>query len=150
MISEIFSALPPFTWILWAIVIGGVALMHLLGSGTLFRMKRKMKWIGRGYRLICEPLSFGGSPLHGDREVFVASIQEGWWWAVLPWPGKKKWAAEILTKVIMLGVEIEYVAVSELDWDEAYVITVDENTRIASSSELACALAYLKHIGVEK
>lgn len=80
----------------------------------------------------------------------MASIDQGWWWAVLPWPGKNKWKAEILTKVMLLGVEIEYVAVSELDWDEAYVITLDEQNKICSSSKVACAWAYLKHIGVEE
>ncbi len=80
----------------------------------------------------------------------MANVREGWWWAVLPWPGKKAWRDQILTKIILLGVEIDYVAVSELDWDEAYVITVDDKTRICSSSKLACAWAYLRHMGLEK
>lgn len=79
----------------------------------------------------------------------MAEIDSGWWWAVLPWPGKKKWEEVILAKTMMLGVEPEYVAVSELDWDEAWVITVDAENKICSTNRTACCWAYLKHIGVE-
>jgi hypothetical protein len=122
-----------------------LVLLHMWGNGTLYRMQRRLRAIERG----CLRISpYEGS--HQTRRAFVASIDQGWWWAVLPWPGKKKWRGEILTKVMLLGVEIEYVAVSELDWDEAYVITVDEQNKICSSSKVACAWAYLKHIGVEQ
>jgi hypothetical protein len=114
-------------------------------------MQRRLRAIKRGsLHISVGEEDFAKSGRINHWRVIVASIDQGWWWAVLPWPGKKKWKGEILTKVMLLGVEIEYVAVSELDWDEAYVITVDEQNKICSSSKVACAWAYLKHIGVEQ
>jgi hypothetical protein len=138
------------------LIYGGALLMGVAGFGPLVlladsilrrRIWRAIKGTGRGSRITVEEhRDSAGS----TRSTYVASIDAGWWWAVLPWWGKAKWKAEILTKIILLGVKVEYVAVAELDWDEAYVITVDEQNKICSTNELACSWAYLKHIGVEQ
>lgn len=71
-----------------------------------------------------------------------------WWKCVLPWPGKRRWAETVLTKVALLGATLEYQAVSAWDWDEAWIIEIDPENIIASSNKLATALAYLEHRGV--
>lgn len=87
----------------------------------------------------------------GDRMTpEIISPQVPWWKCVLPWPGKKVWAETQITKAILAGAEFTYEAVSEWDWDEAWVVHMPgEDTVIASSSKVACALAYLKHKGLE-
>lgn len=71
-----------------------------------------------------------------------------WLACILPWPGKKKWADLVYTKVALLGAEMRYEAVSKWDWDEAWVIIIDDDNMIASSNRLGTALSYLKHMGV--
>lgn len=72
-----------------------------------------------------------------------------WWKCILPWPGKRKWAETVQAKAALLGATLEYQAVSAWDWDEAWVIEVNDDQIIASSNKTATALAYLKHRGIE-
>jgi hypothetical protein len=75
----------------------------------------------------------------------------GWLWykCLLPWPGKKSWEDTQITKAVLLGAEFQYAAVSAWDWDEAWVVDVGDDQLIATSSKVACAIAYLKYKGVE-
>jgi hypothetical protein len=108
------------------------------------RIARRMKHRWSGW-LITEKVRHGMADLDRKEKIITPSK---WWKCVLPWPGKKKWAETVLAKVALLGATPEYQAVSAWDWDEAWIIEVDEENIIASSNKIATALAYLNHRGV--
>ena len=90
-----------------------------------------------------------GNLIGQQNEVIQQQLTPAVWWkCVLPWPGKKKWAETVLAKVALLGATPEYQAVSAWDWDEAWVIEIEDGNVIASSNKVATALCYLQHRGV--
>lgn len=131
-----------------ASVLLAVFLLLVLTADRSLRRRIKRNTIG----------ALSGWKITGDRtwvghmddahKIELVSLPR-WWKCILPWPGKTKWAETIFAKVALLGATIEYNAVSAFDWDEAYTVVVDDDKIIASSSRLATAIAYLKHMGVE-
>jgi len=82
-----------------------------------------------------------------DASVELMNTTE-WWKCVLPWPGKAKWCDTHIAMAMLLGAEIQYQAVSAFDWDEAWVIEVEQDKLIASTSKVGVAIAFLKYKGV--
>lgn len=114
-----------------------------------------MKHLWRGWLITEREIAYqidngDGTFMHAQKvervETIIPKLQ--FWKCVLPWPGKRKWAETVQTKVALLGATPEYQAVSAWDWDEAWVIEVDEDNIIASSNKTATCLAYLIHRGV--
>lgn len=140
-----------------AVVSGMVGLVLSADSLLRRRMQRIIsgQWTGS---LITERVEVVDHGIHGGmrvtQEKTVTKVTllrpSKWWKCVLPWPGKKKWAETVLAKVALLGATPEYQAVSAWDWDEAWVIEVDDENIIASSNKIATALAYLKHRGIDE
>lgn len=118
----------------------------LYADRILLRRSKRAIWLrGRGCRIT---YSVGGRSVNNPAVQQPMIAGRSWWKSCLPWPGKRKWAETVLTKVALLGATLEYQAVSAWDWDEAWVIVVDADTIIASPNKVATALAYLKHMGV--
>lgn len=87
--------------------------------------------------------------LRRAREMSEVTIPFGQWMkCLLPWPGKRRWADTVITKVALLGGVIEYTAVSAFDWDEAWTIELG-NEIIASSNRVATGLMFLQEKGIK-
>lgn len=136
-----------------AIVVAEAALV-LTADRTLRRqIVRRMKDRWSGW-LLTEKITDVVFNQHGHAVAQTTKTSQTlitpktWWKCVLPWPGKRKWAETVLTKVALLGATLEYQAVSAWDWDEAWVIEIDHENIIASSNRIATALAYLEFRGV--
>lgn len=135
------------------VTIGGFLTLVLSADGLLRRkIARTMKHRWSGCLITAEVTflkdSTGQVVGMSQKQIETVITPSNWWKCILPWPGKKRWAETVLTKVALLGATLEYQAVSAWDWDEAWVIEVDEDNVVASSNKIATALAYLHYRGV--
>lgn len=136
-----------------SLMVGGfcasIVALHLTADSMLRRtIKRRTIARWSGYKITERTVHT--APAWTSRASEIEMIPPAKWWkCALPWPGKAKWAETVQAKAALLGATFNYCAVSAWDWDEAWVIDLGNDEVIASSNKTACALAFLKHHGVD-